>query len=421
MRAQRPRSSLPRFFDGSTGRLSGATSSWYAARDDVRPSAIQEKRFVVVGNPENRRVSLFQAALARAEIAPARVVSWIDVLTGPDVLGRAVPEGGIVRFESPGEDFAVERELLALGAGVEDEGESPRISAEAARRLPEDRGLLLHPRQWYLGFREALKRCARALDACPPHLRMNEPDDIAVMFDKRLCHAACERGGVPVPRALGVVRSYDELRARMDERGIHRVFVKLFCGSSASGVVALETGAAGVKAETSVEVVRRDGVIRLYNALRVRRYREVADVRDVVDRLAAEGAHVEEWIPKAGVDGRAFDLRIVVIAGAARHVVVRTSKSPITNLHLGNQRGDVAQVREQVGADRWAAILRTAEQAALRFPRALHAGVDVVIASSLRRHAVLEINAFGDLLPGVLDRGLDTYAAETEACSELLA
>ena len=386
-------------------------------RRDVPPAAVREPRFVVVGNPENRRVTLFQAALARAEAAPARVVSWIDLLTGRDALERAVTEGAIVRFESPGEDFAVEREILAIGAGVADEGEAPQIAAEAARQLPEDRGLILHPRQWYLGFREALRRCARALDACPPHARLNDPFEIAVMFDKRLCHAACEQGGVPVPRALGPVRSYDELRARMEERGIRRVFVKLSCGSSASGVVALQVRAAGVEARTSVELVRRDGAIQLYNALRLRRYTEGADVRAVVDRLAAEGVHVEEWIPKAAVGGRTFDLRVVVIAGAARHVVVRTSPGPITNLHLGNRRGDVAEAREHAGADRWTAALRAAEQAALLFPGARYAGVDLVIASSLRRHAVLEINAFGDLLPGVLDGGKDTYAAEIAACS----
>ncbi len=382
----------------------------------MRSLARQATRFVVVGNPDNRRVSLFQAALARAGRAEARVVSWIDLLTGRDALPRAVTEGAMVRFESPGEDFAVEREILALGAGIEDEGDAPRIGAGAARQLDLDRGLILHPRQWYLGFREALVRCARALDACPPHARMNEPDDIAVMFDKRLCHAACERGGVPVPRALGAPRSYDDLRARMEEQHVHRVFVKLACGSSASGVVALEAGSRGVKAETSVELARRDGEVRLYNTLRLRRYTQEGDVRAIVDRLAAEGAQVEAWIPKASVGGRTFDLRVVVIGGAARHVVVRTSRGPITNLHLGNQRGDVAAVREQAGEDRWVAALGAAERAARLFPGALHAGVDLAFASSLRRHAVLEINAFGDLLPGVLDRGLDTYGAEIAAC-----
>jgi hypothetical protein len=48
------------------------------------------------------------------------------------------------------------------------------------------------------------------------------------------------------------------------------------------------------------------------------------------------------------------------------------------------------------------------------FPRSLHGGVDLLIGTDLRAHAVLEVNAFGDLLPGVTCDGLDTYEAEIE-------
>jgi len=36
--------------------------------------------FIVIGNPENRRISMFQDALARQGCAPARVVSWLELL-----------------------------------------------------------------------------------------------------------------------------------------------------------------------------------------------------------------------------------------------------------------------------------------------------------------------------------------------------
>jgi hypothetical protein len=49
------------------------------------------------------------------------------------------------------------------------------------------------------------------------------------------------------------------------------------------------------------------------------------------------------------------------------------------------------------------------------FPGSLHGGVDLLISSDFRRHAVLEVNAFGDLLPGVTCDGVDTYAAEIAA------
>lgn len=68
---------------------------------------------------------------------------------------------------------------------------------------------------------------------------------------------------------------------------------------------------------TSVE---REGD-RLYNSLRVRRYDCESDLVAIVDRLAPDGLHVEEWLPKATFGGRVFDLRVVVIAGRPTHVL----------------------------------------------------------------------------------------------------
>ena len=49
------------------------------------------------------------------------------------------------------------------------------------------------------------------------------------------------------------------------------------------------------------------------------------------------------------------------------------------------------------------------------FPGSLHVGVDLLIGPDYRGHAVLEANAFGDLLPGVLSGGMDTWEAEVRA------
>ena len=41
--------------------------------------------------------------------------------------------------------------------------------------------------------------------------------------------------------------------------------------------------------------------------------------------------------------------------------------------------------------------------------------MDILIAPGHRRVAVLEVNAFGDLLPGLLVGGRDTYAEQVAA------
>ena len=244
---------------------------------------------------------------------------------------------------------------------------------------------------------------------------MNSPADIAVMFDKRRCHERLSRHGIAVPRSLGPVRSYDELLTRMEQMRCPRVFVKPAHGSSASGVVAFEVGGHRRQATTTVEMVRRDGEVRLYNSRRIRVYREPGAIATLIDMLCRQRVHVEQWLPKAGIDERTFDLRVVVIAGRARHAVVRMSRSPMTNLHLLNARGNLDAVVVRMGAAAWDAARRTCEQAARLFPGSLYLGIDVLISPGYRSHAILEVNAFGDLLPAVLSNGVDTYAAEVLA------
>ena len=184
-----------------------------------------------------------------------------------------------------------------------------RILRDEALRQPFDLGLIFHPRQWYLGFREVLRRVDRQREDCPPHAVMNPPAAIEVLFDKPRCHEVLTRRGVPCPRAIGPVRSYDELRAKMREAGLPRVFVKLAHGSSASGVVALATAPGRQVAYTTVELVRSARGLRLYNSRRIRRHEDPGEIAELVDALCRERVHVEQWIPKAGLDGMAFDLR----------------------------------------------------------------------------------------------------------------
>jgi glutathione synthase/RimK-type ligase-like ATP-grasp enzyme len=386
-------------------------------------------RFVLVGNPDGRRVALFQAALASADLAPARVVAWNDLLASRVSLSDVVCAGDVVRLDSPGRDFEVEWAILAVGAGevdAEDSGRSlyARADIGEVRSLVFDKGRIGWPRQWYLGFCKTLAGVERQLRACPPHRMLNDVDDVRVMFDKRACHARLAAAGVPVPRSLGAVHHFDELTSRMREHDCRRVFVKLAHGSSASGVVAYQATARGPShhAVTTVEMVHADGELRLYNSRRLRTYTDEREIATLINALARHRLHVEQWLPKAGIDGRTFDLRVVVIDGRARHTVVRRSRTPITNLHLLNDRADPSAVRARMGEDAWHAAMATCERVMSEcFPRSLHGGVDLLVSSDFRRHAVLEVNAFGDLLPGVMYDGVDTYSAEIAAVTRRLS
>jgi hypothetical protein len=326
-----------------------------------------------------------------------------------EAVGRAGSGGTLVRVESPGEDEEVDRLLRgeALGRGWE----AARVEGGEA---------------WYGRFTAATRTLADAAAGVPGCVLLADPAEIAVMFDKRLTHARLAAGGVPVPRTLdqgeGRVSGWEELRERLTRARMPRVFVKPAHGSSASGVVALEFGPGGrAAATTSAELGEAaDGGTALFNSLRVRRYTREAELRALFDVLAREPLHVEQWLPKATQQGRSVDLRVVVTAGRATHAVVRTSRHPMTNLHLGGARGDLAALREVAGPA-WLDVLETCERTARLFPASLGVGIDVLPAIGWRAHAVGEVNAFGDLLPGLTGlpgsgaEGMDTYGAFTAA------
>jgi hypothetical protein len=243
---------------------------------------------------------------------------------------------------------------------------------------------------------------------------MNPPDDIALLFDKRACHARLEGHGVPVPPALAPIASYDELLQQMRQRNWTRVFVKLAHGSSASGAVAYRFAGVRHQAITTVEMISQNGKLHLYNTRHIQVYQDQREIATLIDALCRQRVHVEYWIPKAGYANRTFDLRIVTIAGKACHTVARLSQSPMTNLHLLNARGNAAEVQTRIGPERWQQARQTCEQAASLFP-SLYMGIDLLFTPDFRHHAILELNAFGDLLPGILHDGQETYTSEIVA------
>ncbi|MBN9519022.1 STM4014 family protein [bacterium] len=365
----------------------------------------------MVGNPGGPRVAGFAAALARRGWPPPVMVPWLDVLAGHDRLAELVAAGTLVRLDSPGRDFAVERHLLARGADEPDDEDAAasHLPAGAARDLPFEKGRVLSPRQWYRGFRVVLRELAGRF---PDARWLTPPADVIDLFDKRRCRARLAAAGVTVPAAVGPARSCDELLAAMHAAGRMRVFVKLACGSSGSGVVAFAVGRGRVQATTTVELVRRAGRWLMFNSRRVRRYETPAEVAALFDTLCPEGVVVEEWVPKAGLRDQTCDLRVLAIAGEPRHAVARLSRTPITNLHLLNDRADADELRAVVPPERWDAALADCRRAAAAFAGCWHLGIDLAFTPGFRRHAVFEANAFGDLLPGIHWNGLDTYEAQ---------
>ncbi len=333
----------------------------------------------VVANPENRRCKLFLEAVERRGLPPPEVVSWADLIAGK------IPAGDFIRIDSAGENDAVRRSLVSLGGGDADACEPGRI----------------------YGMAEMIRGMLTVLRPLEPRKCSVPPRRLATLFHKARCQAMIA-AVARTPRPVGLVTDLDGLLST----GVHRAFLKPVAGSSASGVLAFERAGDRMQITCAVELIREPEP-RLYNNLRVRKYRDPEDIATILHLLAPERLYMEHWIPKAGIGDRTFDLRVLVVAGRARHVVVRTARGPLTNLHLGNERGSAEAVRGQYPAG-WVDAMAQAERAAAVFDDVYCLGVDVLIGLDGRAY-VIEVNAFGDLLPGVTHEGQDPWDAQVAA------
>lgn len=365
-------------------------------------------RIVVVGNPDNRRVQFFCNAALSLNLKAPEIVSYNDILDGKKVLSDILTEGTVLRIESPGENFEVEKKLIAKGARFCMDIACETISDSEALKLTPEPGRIRLLRQWFMGFQHLLLEWQSDIAASGCRT-MNSPEAIALMFDKLSCQQHLNAMKIPVPRFLPTATSYDELRQQMAHHSMSRVFIKPSHCSSASGVIAYRTQGKREQITTSMELVHHHGGARFYNALKVRQYNNKNEVRLLIDYILGEGAIVEEWIPKASIQGKFFDIRVVAINGVPKYVLPRLSSYPITNLHLGNQRGDIEALKQNLEPGIYNKVLQCATDAVRAVPGAFYAGVDILIPAGFGEPRVLELNAFGDLLPGLTYHGDDTY------------
>lgn len=332
-----------------------------------------------------------------------------DVIARPWNLRADVSPGTLLRIESPGRDAEVRRLIMNRGYRAAFNEGRPAVSPADVARLVSVKGLIVDARQWYLGFCGVLRDIEAAVDRIEAVRFSSAPDDIRVLFDKSMCHSRLRQAGLPVPEGLGSPDCWDAMLSAMRSAHCSRVFAKLRHGSAASGVIALETSHGRVQAWTTVDMDSSNGSIRLFNSRRVRCNRNVREVAQLVNVLCQQGLHVERWVPKAGVAGHRFDLRVLVVAGKPAHTVARLAETPITNLHLGNQRATLESVRARIDDDNWNRLLLTCQRVGAVFHRSLHVAVDLAVSPCGRRHWILEVNAFGDLLRGSLHAGMNPY------------
>ena len=365
--------------------------------------------FIIIGHSDNRRVGSFVEALSKNGHPSPTVVSHRDALDDPPVLAGLPDSPAWVRLESVGESAAFEQRLLELGY----DGAPTDVDVKASFKSGIPHGALVAPRQHYRGFCRYLDRLQAIFTTKPQWRVLQPPATVKRLFDKNDVWARHRAAGLPVAEALPTpVHHPDQLRDAMTERGWPTVYVKLRSGSSASGLAVFMREP---RERLMTTAAFREG--RWFNTLRMQRL----DQRPAIDRalafLLSEGAHVERALPKARLDGALFDLRVLTIKGEPTFTVVRQSRHPVTNLHLGGWRGRLEILRAATPSRALTAMYASCRKAAAQHD-CFHIGFDVLFTPGFRSHAIIEANAFGDLLPRLFVDGRSVYETQIDRLQE---
>src|SRR5688572_7658545 len=236
-------------------------------------------QFTIVGNPENRRVITFCETVQQLGYDTPTVISYAGWLSGSE--RPQFPSTGIVKIDSPGENDAVRKMLVARGGG------------DATK--PADHGAIKDMQAWYSGYCGWLQEFRYVIREQPSLQVMNDPADIQLQFNKPQCQALLQQQGVPVPFRLPAFTGYNDLVEKMQQHGIQKVFIKPAHASSASGVIAFRKAGHRVQAVTSAEMITTAAGLQLYNSLNVRTYTSELEIATLINRMMQENVFAEEW------------------------------------------------------------------------------------------------------------------------------
>lgn len=355
----------------------------------------KKHQFITIGFTNSRRVKFWENALQQKNCKH-------ELITYEQVLKNNLPkitEPTTLRITSPGEDFNIHKKLLALGGYLN------------ANDLVFHKGLIYPNNYWYKGWCIVLERIASFIEENPLLKVMNSPAAIQLVFHKLNTQKFLAENSIRTPQLIiGKISDYDALITELEERNINQVFIKPYHGSSASGVMAFRQSKGRQVLYTTISL-QANG--QLYNHLQLQKYTSIADIKTIINTMIPTGLLVEKWIRKKRFQEKSIDFRILIIRGKAIFIVPRMSQHFITNLHLGNEKGDITAVEKEWGKPLIEAAKSLAVQAVKKINNLFYAGVDVAISNNGAPY-LLEINAFGDMLLNINRNNKNTYEYELE-------
>lgn len=361
------------------------------------------RRFGLVCEDPNR-TERFKQALSNCGLPKLAHRTYRQYIESPEAFQDFLRSIDILRLDSPGGTYESWSAMC-------------RYSGFNPENVPNEFGRINPLRPSNAGFEKLIRDISEAA-RCP---KTYDPEAITLFMNKARTHSFCAENDLPVPRKIPSVKSCRALEMTMKEMGLRRAFMKLKYGSAASGVLAIEKQGRYLRVITTAEMKKNGEDVTLYNSLKVRKYLD-EDARHLIDSvLARYEVHIEEWIPKLRLNNHPIDVRLLVIGGKPAHLVIRRSSSPITNLHLGNERFQSDILRGAISEAVWKRLQELGRQVGSYFQKQFCIGLDIGIDSTSEHLFIIEINAFGDYLNDVTFKGMDPYTYQVKALEKIYA
>lgn len=219
---------------------------------------------------------------------------------------------------------------------------------------------------------------------------LNTPDALLRALDKKKTKEVLMDKGLKVTPMLPSPQSFDELRQLLADCG-RGCFLKPRYGSGAGGIMAIRYQPNRNKWVVYTTLRQVDGVI--HNTKRINRLSVEKEIIPLAEVVIQTEAILEEWIPKAQLQGENYDLRVVCRESEIDYIVVRCSKGSITNLHLNNKAHwwNELSLSEEVRQQIYFQCQEAVQSLDLQY-----AGVDVLIERGTDIPYIIEVNGQGD-------------------------
>jgi hypothetical protein len=372
-----------------------------------------KKNFLIIGDSKGRRIETFAACLKETENVSCLVLDWMTLLEEPDILEKFLKESNIVKIEPPEKNTEIYERFLKYGRGFE------KIIFESSRSSVKNSEIIKSPKVWFDGIKNVFGRMSKIFENHKNVYLMCDIKETLIMMDKKDTYeylSGYEKSFF-LPERTKEFRNYDEFFEACKNKAV-RYFIKLRCGSGSTGVLAYSYNPRldEEKIYTSLNYSEENGKRDFFSTYKVKIYTEKKIIKNMINWVIENGAHIEKWLPKLTYKEYGFDTRVFVAGKKAEYMLSRLSTTPVTNLHLRNMRKESSEFMEKEQIK----LLKTASEDVMEiFNKSLYAGIDVLLSNNLKPY-IIDVNPFGDLFHNLINSDKNVYYSEIKKALEEL-